>query len=305
MASLIWTEQNKVADKENGQTLLSQGATLGLFAPSHTFDRAELKRGKEVLSSWGFTLKEAPDLCRQDRYLAGDDAHRFASIKILMEDDTVDALVAVRGGYGCQRLLPLLAPCWDKWPAKPIFGFSDLTALHLARYQKTGAIGYHSPLVANLGSSTSAPNATSVRDFRAKLSGKSLGKWSFAAKNILQQGQAQGPLLGGNLSLLVSLLASPWLPDFKGSILLLEDVGEVPYRLDRLFTILRQSPIWRVAKGLVLGSFTACGPQSSSVRHILLEAAADFDGPVVWRAPFGHAPQNRTFPVGALGNLEI
>jgi muramoyltetrapeptide carboxypeptidase len=285
---------------------LKPGAAIGLFAPAHAFDRGEMERGAAMLRSWGLTVKIPKKLGRRDRYLAGDDAHRLAVLAELMEDESVDGLMAVRGGFGCQRLLPALAPLWSRWPAKPIFGFSDLTALHLARFQASGVAGYHAPMVVSLGKA--APGQLADRPSQADLrraltSGDRSGGWAFAPRDILKPGHAEGPLLGGNLTLLTALASGPWLPDFTGAILLVEDIDEPPYRLDRLLTTLRQSPIWERAAGLVFGAFTRCGPPAE-VRRLLKEAAADFAGPVLCRAPFGHEARNRLFPIGALAELK-
>lgn len=286
---------------------LAPGATIGFFAPAHHFDRGEMLRGAARLRSWGFEVKIPGELSRRRHYLAGTDEHRLAIVTELMEDDRVDGLMAVRGGYGCQRLLPALAPLWKKWPPKPIFGFSDLTALHLARFQASGVLGFHSPMAVSLGKESPAKmvDRLSQSDLRRVLttSGRS-GGWTFAARDALKPGRAVGPLLGGNLTLVTALLASPWLPDMSGAILLLEEVDEAPYRLDRLLTTLRQSPVWRQAAGLVFGRFTKCG-SPAEVGRLLREAADGFNGPVLRNAPFSHGRRNRLFPVGAMAELTV
>ena len=284
---------------------LAPGACLGFFAPAHSYDRGEMLRGAALLRSWGLKVKIPKDLSRRDHYLAGDDRRRLAVLTDLMEDDEVDGLMAVRGGYGCQRLLPALAERWTRWPAKPIFGFSDLTALHLARFKASGVIGFHSPMAVSLGKEPPAQMADrlSLADLRRALTtGDRSGRWTFAARDVLKPGRVSGPLLGGNLTLVTALLASPWLPDLKGSVLLLEDVDEPPYRLDRLLITLRQSPAWRRAAGLVFGRFARCGT-GAEVNRLLREAADDFDGPVLRNAPFSHEPRNRLFPLGATAEL--
>jgi len=281
---------------------LAPGATIGLFAPASHFSPEDLERGAEILRSWGLRVKIPKGLVGDKGFLnlAGDDEHRAAILSELMQDDSVDGLMAVRGGYGCQRLLPILAPLWAQWPAKPIFGFSDLTALHLARFQASGVIGFHSPTVAWLDKKT---DDLSRDDLRGTLtSGNRSGHWTFSPGKVLKAGRARGPLLGGNLTLLTALLTSPWLPNMKNAILLLEDVGEKPYQLDRLMISLRQSPVWKAASGLVFGSFTKCGPKAV-VARIIKEAADDFNGPVIHQAPFGHSRRNRIFPLGATAEL--
>jgi muramoyltetrapeptide carboxypeptidase len=266
-----------------------------------------MERGAAVLKSWGLEVRIPKGLFRRRGYLAGDDQSRLGLFAELMEDPEVDGLMAVRGGYGCQRLLPFLAGRWRAWPAKPIFGFSDLTALHLARLAASGVIGFHGPVLVSLGKSDPRRSADRLSRSDLKktlLSGKPAGGWTFSERQALRPGRAVGPLLGGNLTLVTALLASPWRPDFEGAILMLEEVDEAPYRLDRLLVTLRQSPVWSRAAALVLGRFSDCGPKSE-IRRLLREAADDFPGrPVIWGAPFGHLSRNRLFPLGALAVLE-
>ena len=286
---------------------LAPGARIGLFAPSHKFDPAELARGADVLRSWGLEVVIPRGLARRQAYLAGDDRHRLGLLAGLMEDKTVDGLLAVRGGYGCQRLLPRLAGLWAGWPSKPIYGFSDLTALHLDRFRVARVVGFHSPMLVSLGRSDPRERADGLSQAdlkKALLTADRAGSWTLAERDVLRPGRAAGPLLGGNLTLVAALAASAHRPDFRGAILMLEDVDEVPYRLDRLLVTLRQSPIWAEAACLVFGRFTRCG-SGTEVSRLLREAAADFPGrPVLRNAPFSHSRRNRLFPLGAMAVLE-
>lgn len=304
MAGLYWN--GELQDGFRWPEPLGPGATIGLFAPAHHFDRQEMERGADKLRSWGLEVLIPKGIFQRRNYLAGDDGHRLAIISSLMENPAVDGLLAVRGGYGCQRLLPALAERWPRWPAKPVFGFSDLTAFHLARLQITGVVGFHSPMLVSLGKAESRDQADpqSQEDLRRTLTTRDRsGHWAFSRRDILKPGRAQGPLMGGNLTLVLALACGPWRPDYRGAILLLEDVDEAPYSLDRLLAILRQSPIWNEAAALVFGRFTRCGP-TGEVNRLLREAAAAFHGPVIFNAPFSHADRNRLFPVGAAAILE-
>ncbi|MDL2260261.1 LD-carboxypeptidase [Deltaproteobacteria bacterium OttesenSCG-928-K17] len=303
MAELSWNIQSRGA--AIWPETLKPGDTLGLFAPAHHFDRREMEQGLALLESWGLKVRVPKGLFKRDRYLAGSDAQRLEVLAELMEDDSIQGLMAVRGGYGCQRLLPALSGLWAGWPAKPIFGFSDLTALHLARFKASGVIGYHSPMVVSLGKSEKKDRADSLSQADLKkflFEGDRSGRWEFSGRQALKKGRAKGPILGGNLTLVAALLSGPWLPDFKNAILMLEDVDEPPYSLDRLLVTLRHSPVWRQASGLVFGAFSRSGTPAE-ISRLLKEAAADFDGPVVFGAPFSHLRRNRVFPVGAVGLL--
>jgi muramoyltetrapeptide carboxypeptidase len=283
----------------------SPGQAWGIFAPAHVFDREEFERALARLSAWGLKVCYSPKIFRRARHLAGSDEHRLELMSELMADPGVGGLWAVRGGSGCQRLLPRLAPLWAAWPPKPILGFSDLTALHLARLKAAGVIGWHGPMVTALGRTEPGrrlPGA-GLADLKAILfSSAQAGGWDFSPRDVLKPGRARGPLWGGNLSLLVHLLDSPWLPDPAGAILLVEDVDEALYRLDRLLTTLRQSRLWGALGGLVFGRFTRCG-SPVAVKYLLREAAEAFSGPVLMNAPFGHGRSNRVFPLGAMAEL--
>ncbi|MDL2226951.1 LD-carboxypeptidase, partial [Deltaproteobacteria bacterium OttesenSCG-928-M10] len=127
--------------------------------------------------------------------------------------------------------------------------------------------------------------------------------WNFSGRSVIKKGRADGPALGGNLTLVAALLAGPWLPDFEGAVLFLEEVDEPAYRLDRLLTTVRHSPMWTRARALVFGQFTRCGPPAE-VNRLLREAAAGFAGPVLFNAPFGHESRNRFLPLGAMVAIE-
>lgn len=297
---------------------IKPGDTIGIFAPSHSFDPDEAERGAKLLRSWGFAVKIPETIFKKHRYFAGTDEERLAVMEELMADKSVAALMAVRGGFGCQRLLPFLESRWKNWPAKPILGFSDVTALHLARLKATGIIGYHTPMLVSLGKADPAAeldrhsqedlkNLLSTNENAArfkKFIGRHAVYWDFTPKDVLRPGHTKGPMIGGNLTLFTALLSSPWLPDLTGAILMLEEIAEPGYKLDRLLTTLRQSPIWSKVAALVFGHFTDCGPRQD-ISAMLKELAADFPGPVLINAPFGHEARNRVFPVGAMAELEI
>ncbi|MDR2725791.1 MAG: LD-carboxypeptidase [Candidatus Adiutrix sp.] len=279
------------------------GQVWGLFAPAHHFDRQEFDQALIRLKTWGLKVSVPANIFRRARHLAGSDECRLEVMEELMADPAVGGLWAVRGGSGCQRLLPNLASRWAAWPPKPILGFSDLTALHLARLRAAGVIGWHGPMVAALGRAGARLEGASLAALKAALFSQArAGGWGFSPRDVLRPGLARGPLLGGNLCVLIHLLESSWLPEAAGAILLVEEVDEAPFRLDRLLTTLRQSRLWGVLGGLVFGRFTRCG-SPAAVRALLRETAEAFPGPVLMNAPFGHGRFNRAFPLGALAEL--
>src|SRR5262249_9458224 len=199
----------------------------------------------------------APALLSRTRYLAGDDGRRGAELAAALADPEIRAIVAARGGYGAMRILPRIWPHANggpspPGPAKMLAGFSDITALHAA-LQAAGQVSVHGPVVTQLGTQPSAV----VERFFAILEDGTVPPAPIAGMPMVG-GVSEGPLLGGTLSVLTRLLGTPWLPDIDGAVLLLEDVGEQPYRIDRMWTHLRLAGVFDRVAGLALGDFTDC-----------------------------------------------
>jgi muramoyltetrapeptide carboxypeptidase len=252
---------------------------------------------------------EPPSLKPSRGYLAGSDRARLESLRRLWRDEEVHGFIARRGGYGCQRLLGRLG-AWAEAPeGRPIIGFSDLTALHLARYKAAGAGGWHADMADGLADL--AP--PELKAFLDGLSGRGPRRWDFEAGAVLRppaggkgrRAVGRGPLLGGNLATIAALLGSPWLPSFDGAILMLEEVNESGYRLDRLFCSLLQSSAFGQLQGLVFGGFSGCG-SGAEVARLQREAAARLPkgAPAVRGAPFGHGDRNWPWWVGEEAELE-
>jgi muramoyltetrapeptide carboxypeptidase len=208
----------------------------------------------------------------------------------------LEALLAVRGGHGSLRLLPLLEPLWKSFPAhKPIIGFSDVTALHLARLSAAGAGGWHGP---NLLYYT-RKNHKNYLEF---LRGLKPREWLFGKGEVLVPGDTAGPVMGGNLTIFAHVYGTGYSPPSKGRILLLEDVGEKPYAIDRLLTTLLLRGAFEGALGVVLGSFASCG-NPGELRDLILHFFQSFKIPVLINAPFGHGIENRPWFYGERGVL--
>jgi muramoyltetrapeptide carboxypeptidase len=276
---------------------LKPGSTLGLFSPASSTDPAEFQKLWHLAQTLGFNLKRSARRNRPQGYLAGTDASRFQELQDMMLDPEVDALWAVRGGYGCMRLLPDLENLWSRFPSKPIIGFSDLTALHLARWQASRTPGWHAPMLVSM-------DEPGRRQSLAEGLSGPLKPWKFLKKNLIRAGEGSGPLLGGNLSLVLSLLGTPYFPDCRGAILLLEDRGENLYRLDRMLTALRLNGLLGQLSGLVLGDFgqKLTGPE---LKPLFRYTAEYCRGPVVWLPCFGHGLENRPWPFGGLAELRL
>ncbi|MDR1608757.1 MAG: LD-carboxypeptidase [Deltaproteobacteria bacterium] len=276
---------------------LKPGATLGLFFPSSHMPLQEIDRLVGALTDWEFNIKIPVPWPRPKGYLASSDAERLASLRDLMTDPKVDALLAIRGGYGSLRLLPALAPLWKLYPQKPIIGFSDITALHMARWAATKVGGWHGPNLKDL-------DQPGARQRLAKALCGQLEPWKINKPARLKYGLAQGPLIGGNMSLVSSLIGSPYFPELSGAILLLEDNNEELYRLDRLLTSLKHRGVFQKVGGVIFGDLGQ-GIAPLLLKPLLKEVAEVAKGPVAWVPFFGHILQNQPWPVGALATLAL
>ncbi|MDR3135484.1 MAG: LD-carboxypeptidase, partial [Deltaproteobacteria bacterium] len=227
--------------------------TLGLIFPASPIPKSKLKKGLGLLESFGFGFRHPSAPLKEAGYLAGSDEERLAGIAEAFNCREAKGVLAARGGYGCLRLLPKID--WSAFPAKPLIGYSDLTAFHLSRLAHTGQGGWHAPVV----SSYTFFEPKARKEIVDVLMGRGPGKWHFHKRDVLREGEARGPLIGGNLTLIDSLLGTGHLPSLKGAILMIEDIDEQNYRLDRQLTVLGLSGRLRDIGGLVFGEFVNCG----------------------------------------------
>ena len=279
---------------------LKPGDTIGLAAPAGPVrDRTAYNEGVRFLEAAGYRVKAPPDIFRQEDYLAGSDrerARRFTEIWCAPE---VQAVLAVRGGYGCLRLLPLLDLKLLAASPKLLIGFSDLTVLLNELGRRLGLITWHAPMLNTL----TRCDTESRNSFLALLAGQPAREIRAAAIRILRPGRGQGRLIGGNLACLSHLLGTPHEPDWPGAVLFLEDTGEPLYRVDRMLTHLERAGCLKKLAGLLLGSFTngkgEDEPWTDLVWNRVLEVAGD-DYPVWGNFPAGHASRNLSLPLGAM-----
>lgn len=280
---------------------LRPGSRVAIVAPSSPFAREELFRGLAWLGT-RYRLGLRCDLLTRTGFLAGDDARRGDELARAFRDPTVEAIVCARGGYGAMRLLDALP--WDALAAHPkwLVGFSDVTALHLA-FGAHGLASIHGPNVTGLGRSITPAERFVLLD--ALEGGGGALAWE-SLRSIWKGAEAvEGPLVGGNLALVEAMAAGGRLVIPEGAILLLEDVTERPYRIDRMLTALRLGGHLARAGAVVFGGFTQCdpGPDGITVDEVLAERTRDLGVPVVSGAPFGHGAPNQAFVLGRRARL--
>ena len=280
---------------------LRPGDRVAVVAPAGPFDRESFEAGLAVLAG-RYEVRYGEGLFAQYRYLAGHDTRRLAELSDALGDPAVRAVFCARGGYGTMRLLPRLGALQPLLTGSPklLVGFSDITALHLW-CQRSGLVSIHGPVVTQLGQQ---PAEVRARLFELLESPRPIADLTAAA--TLVPGVAQGPLLGGNLSVFTRLLGTPYLPSLEGAILLLEDLAERPYRLDRMWTHLALAGVFEKVRGIALGTFTGCEERDAAYTsvEVLEELARTTSLPCAAGFPIGHGELNQPVPLGALARLD-
>nr|WSZ99405.1 LD-carboxypeptidase [Streptomyces sp. NBC_00857] len=285
---------------------LRPGAKVAVVAPSGPVPADRLASGLDILRGWDLDPVVAPhvlDTHPRLGYLAGRDEDRARDLQEAWCDPSVSAVLCARGGYGAQRMVELLD--WTAMRAagpKAFVGYSDITALHEAFAVRMGLATLHGPMVATM---TFLKDATTQESLRATLfEPESVRTLRSATARPLVPGRATGVTLGGCVSLLAADLGTPRVrPSAAGGLLLIEDVGEEPYRLDRILTQLLRSRWLDGVAGIALGSWTQCGPYED-VRALLLDRLGGLGVPVVEELGFGHGATTLTMPLGVPAVLD-
>lgn len=280
---------------------LRPGDSVAVIAPAGPFDRESFEAGVAVIAQ-RYRVQYDPGIFQQQRYMAGDDRRRLAELTQVLADRSIRGIFCARGGYGTMRLLQKLQPqrAATAAPAQPLIGFSDITALHQWR-QSHGIVSIHGPVLTQLGR---LGRPTSERLF-SLLESYTPAKPLHGTTTFVE-GIAEGPLLGGNLSVFTRLLGTPFMPALEGAVLLLEDVGERPYRLDRMWTHLELAGVFRKVSGIALGSFTHCEERDApySSQDVLRELAVATGLPCATGFPIGHGDINEPVPLGVRVRLD-
>ena len=283
------------------------GELIAVVSPAGPVEKAQLNRGIAVLEQWGYRVKLAKNTLQHRDYLSGSDAERAADLQQALLEEDVAGVICSRGGYGSQRILRLLD--WQKLagaPVKPFIGFSDVGAFQLNLLSRSGWRSY-SGLQAALGlGGDSTDRARNL--LRGMLSGEmmQLG-WPSGEQVVLQPvraGGAGGILIPICLSILVSLIGTPFLPELEGAMLCLEDVNEPPYRIDRMCWQLREAGVLDGITALILGEF---GHQNQSLARVVESIALDtfqhLDFPIWSGIPYGHIRDRLTLIMGARAKI--
>lgn len=280
---------------------LRPGDIIGIATPASPVDPEALEAGEELVRALGFEPRRGASVLARNGYLAGDDAGRAAELMALVEDPEVHGILCARGGYGCQRILSRLDAAAFRRAAKPLAGYSDVTTLLLWQRRFAGLMGVHGPM---LESGERVPSEAQ-RELARMLSG--VGELPRLAGRALSSGWREGRLTGGSLSLVVASLGTPWEIDTRDAILLLEEVGEAPYRLDRMLGQLQAAGKLDAVAGVGVGRLHVCGGAEGAgptADEVVREILEPLGVPAVLDLPFGHGGENRPWPFGGRAAID-
>jgi muramoyltetrapeptide carboxypeptidase len=282
---------------------LRPGDVVRVVAPAGPVPRQGFAAGAEILGR-RYQLRFDEALFAREGFLAGSDERRLGELQAALTDPDARAVILARGGYGLLRILPFLDPAALRARPLPVVGFSDGTAL-LAHAARAGVAAVHGPVVTQLANLPVPDHEALFRLLEEPAPGALL-----SALEGLVPGRARGPLYGGNLEVFSRLLGTPFLPDLAGAILFIEDLGERPYRIDRLVTHLDLAGVFSAVAGVVVGDFSSClepeptRAQSPTAAEVLAERLGRLAIPVATGGLFGHGTRNVALPYGCLCELD-
>lgn len=282
---------------------LQKGDTIALIAPAGIiYDEREFSRMERILQGLDLYVVFGEYVRHKHGYLAGTDEQRAEDLHWAFQDPAIDAVMAVRGGWGCARLLPFIDFDLISHHPKVFCGFSDNTTLHLAFLHYSGLSTFHGPNGNSDWSELTRQSFTETVMQAQKTEYKSEGDCT-----VIHPGTATGRLIGGNLSIFTTSLGTPYQPDTDGAILFIEDIGEEPYKIDRLLAHLTQAGVLKNIRGFIFGNCTRCEPSSEftfSLEELFSTYIKPLGVPAIFNADIGHEMNNFTLPQGAQAELD-
>lgn len=287
--------------------VLTAGDTVMLVSPSGPAPAERLAAGIAMLEGWGLAVVSAPGALDRHGYFGGLDDARLAGVNAALRDPAIRGVICTRGGYGAQRIVDGID--FAAWRADPkvLAGFSDITALQLAAWQHIRLAGVHGPMAAWHADRTGPVSAESLRS--ALMSTADVVIAAQAAEETaslrIPGPPVTGPLLGGNLCLIASTIGTRDMPDLRDAILLLEEIDEPPYKVDRMLTHLHRCGALDGVAGVAVGQFTGCADGwSTTIVDVLADRLANLGVPVLGGLPVGHGRDQLSVPVGVSATLD-
>jgi muramoyltetrapeptide carboxypeptidase len=285
---------------------LTKDVTIGVISPaSRPLDEAIYYRGIEYLKQLGYNVMESTHVLDKRGYLAGHDEDRAEDLNAMFRSPEIGAIICSRGGYGTPRLIDKLDFDAIQNNPKIFVGYSDLTAVSLAIWQQTGLVTFSGPMVA-VEMGRGIDPFTEKSFWMSVTSPDPIGALTNPEGSpirVIKPGKAEGSLLGGCLSLINVLLGTPYSPDFDGAILIIEDIDEEPYRVDRYLAQLKLAGVFERIAGIVLGQFIDCAPKdpekpSLELDQIFLDYFENLNIPIIENFAYGHGAIKHTIPIG-------
>lgn len=286
---------------------LEAGDTVGMVAPASPSESSKAEKAIKYITSMGYKVKTGKSVFSRRGYLAGEDEVRAYDINSMFADDEISAVFCLRGGYGSQRILDLLDFQLIENNPKIFMGYSDVTALLNAVYQKCGLITFHGPMGGDFSGGLEKQTKRAMKSLLESIEpiGEILNPQT---PEVVSEGSGQGVLVGGNLSIVAASLGTPYEIDTSDRILLLEDVFEEPYSVDRMLTQLRLAGKLMDASGIILGDWGKSEPEdrekSLSLEEVFDDIFKGIGKPVLKGFKIGHCKPNITVPIGALASID-
>jgi len=292
--------------------ILKKGDKIGIISPaSKPSDESRYFKGVQYLEELGYSVISGKSVLNQRGYLAGEDINRINDLNFMFADPEIKAVFCSRGGYGVPRILDQVDYEAIKKNPKIFVGYSDITALNLAILAKTKLVTFTGPMVAvemgkgihEYSESNFWQNFTNATEF------KKFENPADEKLKIITPGKAEGRLVAGCLSVFVGLLGTPYMPDLTGAILVLEDIDEEPYRLDRYFAQLKLSGIFDNISGLIFGQFIDCTSKDQSkpsltIEEVIQDYVKNLNIPIIANFAYGHGAIKLTLPIGVQARLD-
>ena len=291
---------------------LNKKDIIGIISPASSPDEfSRVEKGVKYLESLGYRVKVGSNVGKNHGYLAGSDEDRLKDLHAMFKDKEVKAIFTVRGGYGAFRLLDKIDYRLIRNNPKIFVGYSEITALQMAFFEKAGLITFAGPMVA-VDFHDEISSFTNEHFWATITSNKKPGKLKYPEDQttlpFLQKGSASGRVVGGNLAVFAALLGTQYFPNLMGKILMIEEIGELPYRVDRMLNQLRLAGVFKKVKGIVLGRFVDCNEHNLEKKTLSLgEVVQHYIGsvnvPSIYTFPHGHIKDFVTIPFGIKINI--
>lgn len=293
-------------DETRRPNRLKEGDLVALVAPSGPVPPQRAAAAVDVLSGWGLRVRLGAYTLGKHTFFAGTDEERLDDLNDALRDEEVRAVLCLRGGYGMQRIVDGVDLAAVRRDPKLVMGFSDITALHLALWCETGLATVHGPVAAQFDKGAGSPTVRGA--YKALMTSADITVIADPAESTFRvrtSGRAEGTLLGGNLAMLAATIGTRHAPDLTDAILLIEDVAEMPYRIDRMLTHLRRAGWLDRVRGIAVGQFTACTDEGPTTpEEVLAERLTTLGVPVLGGLPIGHGDQHEAVGLGVPAVLD-